>query len=178
MIVDIPTYNGPGVYMIKNSVTGRVYIGSSINCNARLKRHSKHPQNKAMEQDACKGFFTAQIIKKFPEGCTNRQLADEEYAWRIKAKDEYGDKCYNSHYETHCQNRGNLDDFIYYSEQVNKYDEKSKERTMRYMKERRDKLTLNLPAGDKERYKKHAEQKRGKSLTKLIVDLLEEDIKR
>ena len=58
------------------------------------------------------------------------------------------------------------------------YDEKSKERTMRYMKDKRDKLTLNLPAGDKERYKNHAEKKRGKSLTKLIVDLLEEDIKK
>ncbi|MBP3630506.1 MAG: antitoxin [Clostridia bacterium] len=57
------------------------------------------------------------------------------------------------------------------------YDEKSKERTMRYMKEKRDKLTLNLPAGDKERYKNHALQNRGKSLTKLIIDLLEEDIK-
>ena len=58
------------------------------------------------------------------------------------------------------------------------YDKKSKERTMRYMKDKRDKLTLNLPAGDKERYKNHAEKKRGRSLTKLIVDLLEEDIKK
>lgn len=58
------------------------------------------------------------------------------------------------------------------------YDEKSKERTMRYMKEKRDKLTLNLPAGDKERYKAHAEKKRGISLTKLIVKLIEEDITR
>ena len=57
------------------------------------------------------------------------------------------------------------------------YDEKAKERTMRYMKERRDKLTLNLPLGDKERYKKHADKK-GKSLTGLIVDLIEEDIKK
>ena len=55
------------------------------------------------------------------------------------------------------------------------YDEKAKERTMRYMKEKRDKLTLNLRAGDKERYKTHAE-KRNKSLTGLIVDLLERDI--
>ena len=47
---------------------------------------------------------------------------------------------------------------------------------MKYMKEKRDKLTLNLPAGDKERYKKHAESK-NTSLTKLIVDLLEQDIK-
>ena len=55
------------------------------------------------------------------------------------------------------------------------YDEKAKERTMRYMKEKRDKLTLNLPLGDKERYKEHAER-RGKSLTSLIVDLIEADI--
>lgn len=55
------------------------------------------------------------------------------------------------------------------------YDEKAKERTMRYMKEKRDKLTLNLPLGDKERYKTHAESK-GKSLTALIVNLIETDI--
>lgn len=55
------------------------------------------------------------------------------------------------------------------------YDEKSKERTMRYMKEKRDKLTLNLPLGDKERYKAYAESK-GKSLTSLIVELIEDDI--
>lgn len=58
------------------------------------------------------------------------------------------------------------------------YDEKAKERTIRYMKDKRDKLTLNLPAGDKERYRAHAEQTRGKSLTGLIVDLVEEDIKK
>ena len=56
------------------------------------------------------------------------------------------------------------------------YDEKAKERTMRYMREKRDKLTLNIPLGDKERYRTHAEN-RGKSLTGLIVELLEEDIR-
>lgn len=56
------------------------------------------------------------------------------------------------------------------------YNEKAKERTMRYMKEKRDKLTLNLPLGDKERYKAHADKK-GISLTALIVDLIEADIK-
>jgi hypothetical protein len=55
------------------------------------------------------------------------------------------------------------------------YDEKSKDRTMRYMAERRDNLNLNLPKGDKERYKAYAASK-GVSLTKLIVDLLESDI--
>lgn len=56
------------------------------------------------------------------------------------------------------------------------YDEKAKERTMKYIKEKRDNLNLNLPKGDKERYKAHAER-RGKSLTALIVELLERDIK-
>lgn len=56
------------------------------------------------------------------------------------------------------------------------YDDKAKARTMKYMKEKRDKLTLNLPLGDKERYKTYAESK-GMSLTALMVQLIEEDIK-
>ena len=55
------------------------------------------------------------------------------------------------------------------------YDEKAKERTMRYMKEKRDKLTLDLPRGDKERYRQYA-QSRGMSLTRLLVELIEADI--
>ena len=55
------------------------------------------------------------------------------------------------------------------------YNEKAKERTMRYMKENRDKLTINLPKGDKERYKEYAETK-GKSLTGFIVELIEREI--
>jgi len=56
------------------------------------------------------------------------------------------------------------------------YDEKAKARTMKYMKEKRENLNINLPLGSKERYKKHAES-RGKSLTSLIVDLVEADIR-
>ena len=58
-----------------------------------------------------------------------------------------------------------------------KYTEAQKKASAKYMKEKRDKLTLNLPLGDKERYKAHAESK-GKSLTGLIVELLEDDIKK
>ena len=57
------------------------------------------------------------------------------------------------------------------------YDKKSKDRTMRYLAEKRDKLTLNLPKGDKDRYKAFADS-RGQSLTALIVDLLEQEIKK
>lgn len=55
------------------------------------------------------------------------------------------------------------------------YDEKSKVRTMRYMKEKRDRITVGVPKGDKDKYKAHAENK-GMSLNALIVHLLEKDI--
>ena len=55
------------------------------------------------------------------------------------------------------------------------YNERAKKATIKYMKEKRENLNINLPLGAKERYKTHA-QKRGKSLTGLIVDLLEQDI--
>ncbi|MCM1488030.1 MAG: DUF6364 family protein [Firmicutes bacterium] len=57
------------------------------------------------------------------------------------------------------------------------YNESRKNSTIKYLKEKRDKLTLNLPLGDKERYKKYAE-KRGKSLTALIAELIENDMKK
>lgn len=55
------------------------------------------------------------------------------------------------------------------------YNESAKNRTMRYMKENRDKLTLNLPKGKKEEYKKYARYK-DKSLTELIMNLIEADM--
>lgn len=56
------------------------------------------------------------------------------------------------------------------------YNESTKKATIKYMREKRENLNVNLPLGAKDRYKAHAE-KRGKSLTALIVDLLERDIK-
>lgn len=56
------------------------------------------------------------------------------------------------------------------------YSESAKKATIKYMREKRENLNVNLPLGAKDRYKAHAE-KRGKSLTALIVDLLERDIK-
>lgn len=55
------------------------------------------------------------------------------------------------------------------------YDDKAKERTMKYMKEKRDRIVVGVAKGDKERYKSHAERK-GKSLNALIVELLEADM--
>lgn len=57
-----------------------------------------------------------------------------------------------------------------------KYTEAQKRASQKYKAASRDKLTLDIPKGSKERYKEHAER-RGKSLTALVVDLLERDIK-
>lgn len=54
------------------------------------------------------------------------------------------------------------------------YDDKSKERTMKYMKEKRDRIVVGVPRGDKERYNQIVKKSGRKSLNALIVELLEE----
>lgn len=55
------------------------------------------------------------------------------------------------------------------------YTEAQKRASIKYLNEKTDDIRLRVPKGDKGRYKTHAER-RGKSLTALIVDLLEQDI--
>lgn len=55
------------------------------------------------------------------------------------------------------------------------YNDVSKKATMKYIKENLEEVRFRVRKGEKERYKVHAER-RGKSLTALIIDLLEQDI--
>lgn len=55
------------------------------------------------------------------------------------------------------------------------YTEAQKRASIKYLNEKTDDIRLRVPKGTKERYKAHAERQ-GKSLTALIVDLLEQDI--
>lgn len=55
------------------------------------------------------------------------------------------------------------------------YNDVSKKATMKYIKENLEEVRFRVRKGEKERYKAHAER-RGKSLTALIIDLLEQDI--
>lgn len=55
------------------------------------------------------------------------------------------------------------------------YDKKAMERTNRYKKEKRDKLTIDMQKGKKEMYRAYAKQK-GLSLTALITSLIEKDM--
>lgn len=56
-----------------------------------------------------------------------------------------------------------------------KYTEAQKRASKKYFLQSRESLTLSFPKGCKERYKSHAKSK-GKSLTALIMELLESDI--
>ena len=57
------------------------------------------------------------------------------------------------------------------------YDEKSKERTMRYMKDKRDRIVIGTAKGEKERYRAHAESQ-GESLNAFMIRAAEEAIVR
>lgn len=152
MIVNIPQYDGPGVYKITHTITGRIYIGSSLNCNARLKRHSKNPQNLKMEHDAAKGVFVAEIVKAFPEGCTNRELAEAEkyYCDFFEASTDKGYNDPNHSYFMHNERRGNTDDFV---------------------------IPLFLPKGMKAKIRAHADA-RGESTNSFINRAIDEAMER
>ena len=55
------------------------------------------------------------------------------------------------------------------------YNESRKTASIKYNKEKRDNLNINLPKGKKDEYKAFAESQ-GKSLTALIVELIEREM--
>ena len=57
------------------------------------------------------------------------------------------------------------------------YNESSKKATLKYIKENLEEVRFRVKKGEKDRYKSHAERI-GKPLRRLIMDLIEEDIKR
>ena len=57
------------------------------------------------------------------------------------------------------------------------YDEKSKKKTMKYLSTSREILHLNLPLGTKDRWKDYSAE-RGISVTELLKNLIEEDMKK
>ena len=68
-IISYPDYTGPGIYMIKNIVNGKVYIGSSKNIMQRIRMHetafSRAYCNRKIKEDVLKGHkFIAEIIEK------------------------------------------------------------------------------------------------------------------
>ena len=116
LIVSIPDYNGAGIYMIRNIVTGKLYIGSSNHIRNRIKEHDQYMRkglcNNRFQEDIDKGHrFTCEVIEKY-DSITLVELRDrEEYYVR-----EYD--CYNSGYNTAIVPTYNIK---YYAEGSNVY---------------------------------------------------------
>ncbi len=79
--------------------------------------------------------------------------------------DNYTKIMYNSH------------EVINMAENKSKYDAKAKERTMKYMAEKRGRIGMNFPKEDLQRYKDYAKAKGYSGLTALFVELIEREMK-
>ena len=82
IILNIPDYDGVGIYMIKNLITGKVYIGSSVNVKTRIKQHDyafkKGTCNQKFLEDIEKGHkFTCVILEKY-DMISRYELRDRE----------------------------------------------------------------------------------------------------
>lgn len=58
----------------------------------------------------------------------------------------------------------------------NGYNPKNKDSIMKYMKEKRDKLTLDLPKGTKDKWRERIAITGDRSITQYIIRLIEQDI--
>lgn len=85
-----------GVYMIRNKKTGRVYIGSSIDIQERIKVHraslaNHHHENRLMQADFdaghhfCYSVLRHEIVPRYKGG----ELKEEIRKWEKGAMKEY-----------------------------------------------------------------------------------------
>ena len=98
LIVSIPDYNGAGIYMIRNLMTGKMYIGSSNHIRNRIKEHDQYMRkgrcNNKFLEDIDKGHkFTCEVVEKH-DNIMFVELRDRELYY-VKKYD-----CYNTGYNT------------------------------------------------------------------------------
>ena len=77
IITSIPEYKGSGIYIIRNIVNGKVYIGSAKHINKRIKEHDQYMRrgwcNNKIQEDIDKGHtFTCEILEK----CDNMMFVE------------------------------------------------------------------------------------------------------
>lgn len=167
----IPEIEKPGVYAIHNTKSNKYYIGSASNLYHRFCLYFRcfnegYGINTKMDEDLQSVHdlenFEIIIIEKFEdEEIENLELRRRE----IEYINQY-DSIKNGYNTMWMPNPGNIP-------------AKQKLRSKKYMTKRQieNHITFFVRVNDKERYKAFAESK-GLSLNKLIVQLLEEEIKK
>lgn len=167
----IPEIEKPGIYAIHNIKADKYYIGSTSNLYYRFSLYFRdlnrgHGINSKMDKDIQSIYdldnFEIIIIEMYEDNeIENIELRRRE----IKYISQY-DSINNGYNTMSMPNPGNIP-------------AKQKLCSKKYMtKQRRENnITFFISAKDKERYKSFAKSK-GLSLNKLIVQLLEEDMKK
>ena len=112
MKIDKLKFKCAGIYVIKNSINGKVYVGKSFNCYRRLKQHIydiNHESRNSNENfhllSAVKkyGFdnFECHLLESIPI-CdkTEELLAEKELQWMIELNSLDPDKGYNLRFDS------------------------------------------------------------------------------
>lgn len=86
IVTNIPQYDGIGVYALINNRSGKMYIGSSINVNARILQHDYSFQSlncsKKFIHDIQQGdTFSAKVIEKCHFGISEYELRSKEFSY-------------------------------------------------------------------------------------------------
>lgn len=82
-MIEIPKYNGVGIYAITDTETGKRYIGSSKNVRKRLRLHLTMAA-KLKEPPKLQALFNScapikfEVIEKIPDGSTLEYVYDRE----------------------------------------------------------------------------------------------------
>ncbi len=77
-LINLPSYDGIGVYALINNQTGKMYIGSSQNIRQRILQHKSSPPP-AMKEDIQQGnTFSVKILEKLAYGCNQFELFNRE----------------------------------------------------------------------------------------------------
>lgn len=99
-ILNIPDYNGAGVYLIKGINNPYIYVGSSIHVSKRILQHQQafahNGSTKRMQEllhdDDC---FEVDVLEKIPDMLSKNYLYDREYHYAIKLN-AYGENGLNA----------------------------------------------------------------------------------
>ena len=90
-IISIPDYTGAGIYMIRNNVNGKVYIGSAKNVHNRIKSHDQ-----SMRKGTCNSKFLEDVKKGHTFACNILEKFDNIMFVELMKREKYYSDKYNS----------------------------------------------------------------------------------
>lgn len=94
VIISFPDYDGAGIYLIRNTTTGKVYVGSSRHILQRAKAHDQ-----SFRSGTCNQKFIADIQKGHKFVCEVLEKCSKITRYELRDKEEYYVRKYKAHSE-------------------------------------------------------------------------------